>query len=352
MQSFLSDGFDEDEAERDNFAVRVTGPDDPGILYNLEVCAQQDKLATMNYINLLALTLSHSHMNQIFKNILGRAKSDAPGIVDGESRIVEGLVKLKDENLVRKSQTGLRWEVFPAKMAQEEPQALHDISQAANIKGGKAMMETEMQGMLRLGCHCTSSANLAAEMNYEAVRSLLSSTMPKFAASTHFKDMFALVINLGGSTGPWLPRLKDFYGQWINGDIRKLRLGDLALMGSWPIRLGEDFPEDVRGKELAPLIVGIVQAMYGADLDKYLKEDHLEFISPKDVKLDKDNTGQMQRLHDALRAFKFLNQDWQPALAAVGRGVRIHMMGNNDMDIACAFLQKDEGLARLCQIEY
>ena len=29
MQSFLSDGFDEDEAERDNFAVRVTGPDDP-----------------------------------------------------------------------------------------------------------------------------------------------------------------------------------------------------------------------------------------------------------------------------------------------------------------------------------
>jgi hypothetical protein len=60
----------------------------------------------------------------------------------------------------------------------------------------------------------------------------------------------------------------------------------------------------------------------------------------------------MQRLHDALRAFKFLNQDWQPALAAVGRGVRIHMMGNNDMDIACAFLQKDEGLARLCQIEY
>jgi len=29
MQSFLSDCFDEDEAERDNFAVRVTGPDDP-----------------------------------------------------------------------------------------------------------------------------------------------------------------------------------------------------------------------------------------------------------------------------------------------------------------------------------
>jgi hypothetical protein len=341
MKQFLADGFDEEEADRDNFAVRVSGPDDEGIVYNIEVCKQQDKLATMEpEWRPLALTLSHSHVNQVFKNIQGGAHSDAEGIVDGSGRIAKELVAVKDRRLALKSEQGLRWELFPSKMAKERPQAIHDISQAANIKHGTHLMETEMQGLVRLGRHCASETNAAQEVCYDTVRRRLAGSMPKLAASPHFKEIFSLVITLGGSNGPWMTRLVEFYGQWVNADIRKLRFSNLALLGSWP--------EKMRDKELAPLMVAILQACYAADLDKYLKEEHLEYISAKDVKLDATNQVQMQRLDAALRALKFFNQEWQPALAALSRGMRIQMTGLNDITIAQAFLQKDEGLARLC----
>ena len=343
LKQFLADGFDEEEADRDNFAVRVSGPEDEGIVYNIEVCKQQDKLATMDpEWRPLALTLAHSHVNQILKNIQGGAHSSAEGIVDGSGRIAKELVAVKDKKLALKSEQGLRWVLFPSKMAQERPQAILDISQAANIKHGTHLMETEMQALVRLGRHCASETNAAQEVCYESVRHRLAGSMPKLANNPHFKEIFSLVITLGGSAGPWLTRLAEFYGQCVNPDIRKLRFSSMALLGSWP--------EKMRGKELAPLMLAVLQACYAADLDKYLKEEHLEYISAKDVKLDTANEVQMERLEAALRALKYFNQDWKPALAALSKGQRIQLMGENDIHIAQAFLQKDEGLPRFGQM--
>ena len=83
-------------------------------------------------------------MNQILKNCLLGAKSDVHGIVDANGLINIELVAQRDPKLARQARAGLHWEVFPHKMAEEEPGACHDISAAAHIKNGRSMLETEM----------------------------------------------------------------------------------------------------------------------------------------------------------------------------------------------------------------
>ena len=68
-------------------------------------------------------------------------------------------------------------------MADEEPEACHDISAAANIMNGRAMLETEMQGFLRLGRVCVAEASLNHEVNFQQVKQNLTIAMPKMANS-------------------------------------------------------------------------------------------------------------------------------------------------------------------------
>ena len=94
------------EADRDNWAIRVSGPDDPGITYNKDVCADHPKLAVCksDWVP-VALTLSHSHVNQILKNCLLGAKSDVAAIVDSSGSINMELLH-QEEPLLAKQ---LRW---------------------------------------------------------------------------------------------------------------------------------------------------------------------------------------------------------------------------------------------------
>ena len=334
LGQFLHDGFDEQEANRDNFAVKPSGTDDLSITYNIEVCAQQDKLATLALDwRPIGFTLAHSHVNQIFKNINAGAPSDIEGVVDSFGNISIELIKRKDLSLAQTAHTGLDWELFPAKMIEERPMALHDISEAANIKNGVHLVETEMQALQRLGRHSTAETNAAQEVCYESTQRKLATSMPKLASSPHFKELFSLVINLGGYSGPWLLGLAEFYGQFVNADVRKLRFGTLALLGTWP--------PTVRGEATAPLIVAILKACYACDAARYMREDYLEFITMKDIKLNESDADQVVRLDSALAALKYFNLAWQPALAAVARGLRIQLQGQTDIEIAQAFLMKD-----------
>ena len=337
LGTMIRDGFDVDEANRDNYAIRVSGQEDICIKYNIEVCAQQEKLATMQPDwKPIGMTLAHSHLNQILKNINAGTPSDIPGICDASRNISATLVRTFDSGLAQIAHTGLDWEIFPYKMFEERPQALHDISEAANIKSGAHMMETEMQAIQRLARHCDAETNTAEQVCYESARRLLSSSMPKLAASSHFKELFALCNTLGNHAGNWMLSLAEFYGAFVNAEIRKLRWGTLALMGTWPGK--------VREKPTAPLIVAIIKACYQADLDKYMKDDYLEFISAKDIKLNEADQAQNTRLDSALVALKYFNKEWMPALAAAPYGLRVQMQSQNDIAIAQAFLQKDTNL--------
>ena len=337
LGTMIKNGFDMDEANRDNYAIRVSGPDDICIQYNIEVCDEQAKLATLAPDwKPIGMTLAHSHVNQILKNINAGAPSDIEGIVDSFGKISTALIHAADADLASMAHTGLDWELFPYKMFQENPLALHDISEAANIKNGAHLVETEMQAVQRLARHCDAETNAAQQVCYESTRRLLSSSMPKLAASSHFKELFALCITLGGHSAKWMQGLAEFYGMFVNADIRKLRFRTLALMGNWP--------GQVRAKPTAPLIVAIIKACYQCDPAKYMKDDFLEFITAKDIKLVETDIVQNTRLDSALAALKYFNQDWMPALAAVPRGLRVQMQSANDVAIAQAFLQKDTNL--------
>ena len=337
LGTMIKNGFDKDEANRDNYAIRVSGQEDICIKYNIEVCDEQDKLATMAPDwKPIGMTLAHSHVNQILKNINHGAPSDIAGVVDSFGKLSAALILAADADLARMAHTGLDWELFPYKMYQERPQALHDISEAANIKNGAHLVETEMQAIQRLARHNDAETNTAEEVCYESVRRLLSSSMPKLAASSNFKELFALCNTLGNHSANYMLSLAEFYGMFVNADVRKVHFRTLALMGTWPGK--------VRAKPTAPLIVAIIKACYQADLDKYLKDEFLEFITAKDIKLIDTDKAQNARLDSALAALRYFNKDWMPALAAVPRGLRVQMQSQNDIAIAQAFLQKDTNL--------
>ena len=305
LGDFVYDGFEPEEADRDNLAIRVSGPNDPGIAYNVDVCADHPKLAVCpkGWVP-VALTLSHSHVNQILKNCLLGAKSDVTAIVDSTGKINMELVHQKDPLLAKQARAGLHWEVFPAAMADEEPEACHDISAGANIKNGRAMLETEMQGFLRLGRVCTAEASLNHEVDFQLVKQKIAITMPKMANSPQFVDLFALALMLGANKvgddasvsraqtkGVFLSRLGDFFGQWVNPAVRQVRYSDFAVLGQ--------FPAAVEGFGTAPLLCAVIEAMYAADLDRYTKDDYLEWLKPNDVKIDLKSESDKARLKQA-----------------------------------------------------
>ena len=333
LQTIVHDGFDYDEANRDNFAVAASGPDDPSIQFNIDVCDQQEKLATLSPgWQPLALTLAHSHMNQLLKNILSAAHSSIPGIVDANGNISIDLVRRKDDVLANTCRVGLEWQVFPYKMILEHPNALHDISQAANVKNGSIMQETEMQAIARLAAYCRAETKAANKCSAEGVRRRIAVSMPDLANHPQFKEIFSLIIGLGGGHGKWIPSLVEFYGLWVDPTIRKVRFSALILLGCWPTR--------VRGESTAPLTVALIKATYAAD-KKYVKDDYLEFVTQKDIKLDEKDDAQKERFDTSLRGLQYFHNDWRAALAKEKRGVRIQQLGGTEVAIAKAYLQKD-----------
>ena len=128
----------------------------------------------------------------------------------------------------------------------------------------------------------------------------MAATMPKMVNSDIFLDLFALAITLGGSGGQFLKRLAEYYGQWVNPTVRQVRLSSLALLGGLPAKVGDN--------TLAPLIVAIIEATYAADLDKYVRHDYIEWLTPKDVKINEQDKTQMDRLRLALAGLHFCLQ--------------------------------------------
>ena len=60
--------------------------------------------------------------------------------------------------------------------------------------------------------------------------------------------------------GVFLSRLGDFFGQWVNPQVRQVRFSDFAVLG--------EFPAAVEGFGTAPLLCAVIEAVYAADLEK------------------------------------------------------------------------------------
>ena len=95
-------------------------------------------------------SLSHSHLNQVLKNISGGVKYNAPSIVGPDGTIALNLLAARDHAFADHVQNGLMWDVLGWEMEDEEPDACTVVQAAMNSKNNTYLVMHEMQAFSHL----------------------------------------------------------------------------------------------------------------------------------------------------------------------------------------------------------
>ena len=99
-------------------------------------------------------SLSHSHLNQVLKNISGGVKYNAPSIVGPDGTIALNLLATRDHAFAEHVQNGLLWDVLAWEMEDEEPDACTVVQAAMNSKNNTYLVMHEMQALSHLSRLC------------------------------------------------------------------------------------------------------------------------------------------------------------------------------------------------------
>ena len=99
-------------------------------------------------------SLSHSHLNQVLKNVSGGVKYDAPSIVGPDGTVHLDLLAARDPAFAEHVENGLLWEVLAWQMEDEEPDACTVVQAALNSKNGTYLVMHEMQALSHLSRLC------------------------------------------------------------------------------------------------------------------------------------------------------------------------------------------------------
>ena len=199
--------YDRSEANHDCVCVEEKPGGNAIFVHNKEsISRSMGKLAALTVEKIDYGTIGHSHVNQLLKNIPGRAiatHKDAEQAVDSDGRLNISLVRALDPPLAEDCMSGLRWEVLSWRMEEEEPEAVSYIQSFLNEKNNVAMVEHEMQALSCLANLCSRATSGGGSLNLAAievgVRNAGWSALADFA---QFKNVFELVIDLGADNGP------------------------------------------------------------------------------------------------------------------------------------------------------
>ena len=169
----LEIGFDIEEAN--TFGVVVA--EGPGLTtfldYNKQACAQDEYLVDVNGSYLGYASLSHSHLNQILKNIKLGGVGKVTKITRGDGRLSAEMLRELDESFYRAVMTGLKWEILEYAIMTEEPEACECIQAALSSKNGLYMMAHEMQALSQLALWTSVSSNSERRMSFLVARQKL-----------------------------------------------------------------------------------------------------------------------------------------------------------------------------------
>ena len=99
-------------------------------------------------------SLSHSHLNQVLKNVSGGVKYDAPSIVGPDGTVHLDLLAARDPAFAEHVENGLLWEVLAWQMEDEEPDACTVVQAALNSKNDTYLVMHEMQALSHLSRLC------------------------------------------------------------------------------------------------------------------------------------------------------------------------------------------------------
>jgi len=230
----LEIGFDAAEADGGGVCVQEVPQQATIARFNSAVADGDPEFAAMNSEVLPYGTLSHSHLNQILKNLRCEARGRVPQLCGPDGRFKMSLLQGRDPAFAKAAQEGLLWEVLSYKVQTEEPEGCNIIQAALNSKNGLFLVSHEMQAVLAVARQSTAVAERGLSMAF--VRTAVAATLPSFADDPNFPDLFRFVIELG-SQGRFVEDLRAFHEKFVNPRLRRLKLSSFGVVAQLPITL-------------------------------------------------------------------------------------------------------------------
>lgn len=216
------DGFDPQEANVNAVAVE-DNPAKPVF----QTCFEQRHAFAQNELALRVHgqtatrgSLSHTHLNQTFRNAAGGIVVNIAAICGPDGRVDSMVMEQHDPAWANFVTAGITWEVLSHKMDIEEPGAANDIQVSLNRKNQQAMassmgeMISTMVGLINSKPHGT-----LASISYQLVRQKMQETYGENVEHPCFLAMFHSIVQLGGDRSPFMPDLMSFMGTFVNPQV-------------------------------------------------------------------------------------------------------------------------------------
>ena len=217
LSGILGQGFDSNEADCNGVLVQET-PGKTNIHdFNMQSCDGNEHLApSVEGLVMSYGSLSHSHLNQVFKNILGRLPIAGTKISNSHGRLDISILEDVDAVFAQYCKDGLLWDVLSHKIQVEEPDGLNVIQAALNSKNAIALVQHEMEAIASLSRLCKASSAVAGTLNFQMAKEQLAFTLPGMTQDPDFIHVFRFVVDLGGDASCFIPDLTQFTGKFWN----------------------------------------------------------------------------------------------------------------------------------------
>ena len=121
LKRILRNGYDPTEGDHEGILVQEA-PGGSDIQTFNDRALQGDPLLTPSIEGVSATygTLSHSHLNQVFKSILGKMPLGVPEISTRDGRACLEVLRSKDPKMAEACEEGLLWEILSHRITKEE----------------------------------------------------------------------------------------------------------------------------------------------------------------------------------------------------------------------------------------
>ena len=235
MNDILKIGFDGTEADTNGVLVEQKPGTRTVAAFNERVCEGEPGLAPVMAGVIAFGSLSHSHLNQILKNIKAGVPAPVPAICDLSGKLSIQRLQAIDSPFAAAVTAGLLWEILGHEIDQEEPEACSIIQSALNAKNSVFMVAHEMQAVSRMIALTTASAMAEATLSCQAAQAKLKETLPHFADDVNYLDLYSFVIDLGGGKAPFLDDLRRFHEKFVDPTVRRIRLAAFQAANSLPL---------------------------------------------------------------------------------------------------------------------
>ena len=217
LQAILETGFDPQAADCNGVLVQ----EKPGSLaiqaFNNNACKDDPMMAPLVRGQTIGYgTLSHSHLNQILKNIFAQLELGIPEISGTDGKCCVQTLSAVDARFAEAVQRGLLWEVLSHEI-NDDPDATDIIQAACNAQNAVAMVASEVECLKKLSKFVVESASVVGGvLDYPAIRDRVKVTQPEMAADDDFEDFFSFVVGLGGNKNPFIADLTLFIEKMVN----------------------------------------------------------------------------------------------------------------------------------------